>query len=480
MRKISDNKMWFMVLLLVVSMTGCSSSDDNAGGTGGGSKDTTAPTVRSTIPVNHATNVALNHTINAIFSEAMSAATITATTFTVTQGTTTVPGTVTYFGTTATFKPASDLASGAVYTATITTGAKDLAGNALAAHKVWSFTTGTTTDTTPPTVDSTVPDNLDTGVALNSTVNAIFSEAMSAATLTPGSFTVTHATTTVSGTVTYLGTMATFKPASNLASGTTYTATITTAATDLAGIALLANKVWSFTTGTTTAAGPAPVLLGSAANYVILAETGVSTVPSSTVTGNIGVSPYDHTALTGWTLLGNASTDQSFTSAQVVAPFKLYAADNQPPTPDNLTTAVLNMGAAYTDAAGRAPTSAATTNVGSGTLTGLTLAPGVYQWGSAVHITGDITLTGSATDVWIFQISGTLDMDSGKHIVMAGALPQNVFWQVADVVTIGTGAHIEGIIMGQTMIALQTGASIKGRLLAQSAVTLDMATVTQP
>jgi hypothetical protein len=340
---------------------------------------------------------------------------------------------------------------------------------------------GGSSDTTAPTVSSTIPIDVATGVARNSSINAIFSEAMSAATITTGSFTVKQGTTAVSGTVTYVGTTATFKPVSNLAPNTTYTVTITTGVTDLAGNALAADKAWSFNTGTTTVAGPAPVLLGSAANYAILAESGVATVPSSVVTGNVGVSPAARTALTGWSETYDV-TDTYATSGQVVAPFKLYAADLVGGTSSaDLGTAVLNMAAAYTDAAGRTATSAATTNVGSGTLTSLTLAPGVYEWGSAVTIPTDLTLNGSATDVWIFKVAGTLDMAAAKNVnLIGGAQPQNIFWQVSGAVTIGANTHFEGIILGQTSITFGNLSSINGRLLAQTAVNLDATTVTQP
>src|SRR5450759_3576867 len=118
------------------------------------------------------------------------------------------------------------------------------------------------------------------------------------------------------------------------------------------------------------------VNLGKAGNYAILAKTGVSTVPNSVVTGNVGLSPAARTFLTGWSLISEP-TDTSFSSAQVAAPGRLFAADNVGGTTSaDLTTAVDSMATAYTDAAGRTATSAATTNVGAGTLTGLTLAPG--------------------------------------------------------------------------------------------------------
>jgi hypothetical protein len=225
----------------------------------------------------------------------------------------------------------------------------------------------------------------------------------------------------------------------------------------------------------------AAVPLGTAGNYAILAKTGVSSIPSSVVTGNVGLSPAARVYLTGWSLIKEPA-DTFFTSAQVVAPGKLYAADNVAGTTSaDLTTAVANMETAYTNAAGRTATSAATTNVGSGTLISLTLVPGVYEWGTAVTIPTDLTLNGSATDVWIFKVAGTLDMASAKKVILSGgALARNVFWQVAGVVNIGSNTHFEGIILGQTSITFGNLASINGRLLAQSAVNLGASTVTAP
>jgi len=229
------------------------------------------------------------------------------------------------------------------------------------------------------------------------------------------------------------------------------------------------------------AAGPAAVNLGSAGNFVILAKTGVSTVPNSIVTGNIGVSPAARVGLTGWSLIAEP-TDTYFTSAQVVAPGKLYAADNVGgATSANLTTAVLDMQTAYTAAMSPSPTSAATTDVGAGTVTGLTLVPGVYRWGSNVTIPTDLTLSGAADDVWIFQITGNLDISPATKVVLAGgAQASNIFWVVAGQTTIGTTAVFNGNILDQTAIVLNTGATLNGRALAQSAVTLDASTVTVP
>lgn len=224
--------------------------------------------------------------------------------------------------------------------------------------------------------------------------------------------------------------------------------------------------------------GAACVSLGTAANYAILAKTGVSTIPASRVTGNVGLSPAAGSFLTGWSQTADVTNTYS-TSAQVAAPGKLYAADYVGGTTSaDLTTAVSNMEAAYTAAAAKAP---GFTELYSGNLGGRTLAPGVYYWSSGVTIPTDVTLSGSATDVWIFQIAGGLAQASATSVVLSGgALPQNIFWQVASGVTLGSTAHIEGVILSKTSIIMGTGASVNGRLLAQTAVTLDHTTVTQP
>ena len=467
------SKMWFLVLLLVAFVAGCGRS--SGGDNGGVSPDTTAPTLITAIPLDLALGVATNVAINANFSEAMDAATIAAATFTLKQGTTPVSGAVTYVGTTANFTPASNLTPSTLYTATITTGVKDLAGNALAANYAWAFTTGTTSDAIAPIVSFTIPVDVATNVALNSAINATFSEVMSAATLTTTTFTLKQGTTPVAGTVTYVGTTATFRPAGNLTSSTPYTATITTGAKDLAGNAMAADKVWSFTTGTTVAAGPAPVVLGTAGNYVILAKSAISTTGVTAVTGNLGLSPSAASFITGFSLIADA-TNVFSTSSLVTG--HLFAADYSVPTPTNLTTAVLDMMTAYTDASGRAPD---VTELGAGNIGGMTLTPGTYKWSSGVLIPADITLSGGPNDVWIFEIAQNLVMSSAARInLIGGAQAKNIFWQVFGIVDLGTTAHFEGIALVQTAITLRTGATVNGRLLAQTAVTLDAATVVQP
>ena len=165
------------------------------------------------------------------------------------------------------------------------------------------------------------------------------------------------------------------------------------------------------------------------------------------------------------------------TAGQVTG--KIYAADMAAPTGINLTTAVSNMLAAYNDAAGRPFPDFS--ELGTGNIGGKTLTKGLYKWTSAVTMPSNVTISGSSTDVWIFQISGTLSMSTGVRITLTGgALAKNIFWQVAGQSTLGATSHFEGILMSKQGIAFQTGASINGRALAQTQVTLDNNVVVQP
>jgi hypothetical protein len=218
-----------------------------------------------------------------------------------------------------------------------------------------------------------------------------------------------------------------------------------------------------------------PVDLGSAGNFVILAKAGISTVPASNIVGDIGVSPVAATYMSGFSLIADPSNEFSF-SSQVTG--DVYAADYAVPTPAYMTTAISDMELAFTDAAGRA---ADFIEWGAGDIGGMTLEPGVYKWTTGVSIPTDVTLEGSDTDIWIFEIAGDLvEANAVKVHLSGGALPENIFWQVSGFVSLGTTAHMEGIVLTKTAAWLSTGASINGRLLAQTAVTLDAATVVEP
>jgi len=437
--------------------------------------DITPPTVVSNVPLDGAIDIALLSNITVVFSEWMNPLTITAANITLTKGTEVVACLVTYDGFTATLNPEEPLYPNATYVVTIAADVADLANNNLAATYVFSFITLPTPDTTPPTVLLTDPVDGGVGVALNRPITITFSEVMRAETLSLNHLTVTGpGSTIVDGVVTYTDTTMTFTPMNHFVSDTTFNVVLE-GVTDVVGNVLVDPYLFSFTTSAALARGPAPVLLGLAGNFAILSKAGVSAIPTTSVTGDIGCSPIDSTALTGFSLSVDAS-NQFALSSQVVG--KLYAADYSEPTPPYLTTAVSNMETAYTDAAGR-PTPDYT-ELGAGEIGGLTLEPGLYKWGTGISIATDVTLNGGPNDVWIFQIGQGLTMAAGVRMTLTGgALPKNIFWQVAGECVVATTAHFEGIALCQTAIILRTGATANGRLLAQTAVTLDQSTIVQ-
>ena len=188
----------------------------------------------------------------------------------------------------------------------------------------------------------------------------------------------------------------------------------------------------------------------------------------------MGLSPAATSYVTGLSL--TAATGYA-TSAQVTG--KIYAADMAAPTGINLTTAVDNMLTAYTDAAGRPFPDFS--ELGTGNIGGKTLAPGLYKWTTTVTMPSNVTISGSANDVWIFQIAQDLTMSSAVNVTLTGgAQAKNIFWQVAGQATFGTTSHFEGIILSMTGITFQTGASFKGRALSQTAVVLDGNAVIMP
>jgi hypothetical protein len=409
------------------------------------------PTVLSVTPPNLAVGICPSSVVTATFSEAMNPATINTTTFTLTgPGTTPVTGVVTYAGSTATFTPTSALALNTLYTATITTGAQNLNGTALASNYVWTFTTATTA-CTPPTIISVAPPNLAVDICPGTLVVATFSEAMNPATINTTTFTLTGpGTTPVTGTVTYVVSsyVATFTPTSPLALDTLFTATITTGAQDLAGDPLASNYVWTFTTNTTACAPIVP--LGSACSFGILGGSTVTNSGVSTfVSGDIGVWP--GTAITGFTPSNYSGT--------------LHAGDAVAQTAQGDLTTAYNFAAA-------APGGA----VLPADIGGETLVPGVYETTSAqpsLGITGNLTLSGNG--VYIFQIVSTLTTAANNSdvILSGGATSEDVFWQVGSSATLGTTTTFAGTIMAQASVSLDTGATLNGRALARTgAVTL--------
>lgn len=224
------------------------------------------------------------------------------------------------------------------------------------------------------------------------------------------------------------------------------------------------------------AAGPSPVNLLSASNFVVLAKSGISTTGSTLIVGDIGVSPLSATSMTGFAL--SLTAESPFATSPLVSG-KVYAPGYANPTPGVLTVAVGDMETAYTNAAGR--TNPTATELGAGNIGGLTIAPGLYKWGTGVTISADVTLAGGANDTWIFQIAQNFDISSATKVLLSGgAQANNVFWIVAGQTTLGTNSVFNGNILDQTAIVINTGAVLNGRALAQTAVTLDSNIVTIP
>ena len=227
-----------IAIVLATLISGCAEDDfqETAG---------VCPLVIDTNPDNAATNVPLNQVITVTFNEEMNPSTINSSSFIVT-GASTIAGTLTYSGVTATFTPSVNLTPNTTYVVRITTAVKDLRGNALQEDYLFSFSTGATLQ---PLVLTTSPTPNETGVVLNKVVSATFNMPMDPATINTTTFTLKQGTTTITGVVTYSGNTALFTPNANLTANTVYTATITTGAHNMAGVALASNYVWNFTTG---------------------------------------------------------------------------------------------------------------------------------------------------------------------------------------------------------------------------------------
>lgn len=488
-------QIWCSALLLPAIIVACGHWD------GGTVADATAPTVTLTNPADGATGVALNSQVTATFSEAMDPATLNTSTFTLTgPGTTPVSGTVNYVpgALTATFAPDADLAASTTFTATVTSGAQDLAGNALIAGPVpnpWTFTTGAAPDTTAPTITSTSPPDLATGVCIQKTVNATFSEAMDPLTLTTTTFTLSSpGPTPISGVVTYdtANDIATFTADSNLAGNTVFTATVTTGAEDLAGNALASGLVpnpWSFETGTQACSPAAPIALGAAEPFGIIGGSSGMTNQGTltTINGDIGTTGAS-TTVTGFhdnlvaympppTAAGCTYTETTLNIGEVNG--LIYTAP-PPPTvecPDEGTTVTFDIATA-----GRAAAQDLWSNVlspaalpggidpGAGQLGGLTLAPGVYMAASGSFLIAGTDLTldgqGDTNSVWVFQSDSSLTVGGPAAprsvILINGASSKNVFWRVGSAATINEagGGTMEGTIVADAGVTFSTAGNV--------------------
>ena len=425
---------------------------------------TTRPMVALTVPATTVPGPTLgvptNTAITAIFTKDMNPATLTAASFTVTTGSGSPAGQVSYVvgSRTAVFTPAAALAASTTYTATLTTAATDLAGNSLAGNQgalpaasnyVWTFTTAAAADSTAPTILLTTPAAGAAAVALNSAVNATFSKAMNPQTITTATFQVrptgAPADAFLAGTVFYDAAtlVATFTPAAELAPGTSYTAAVT-GAKDLAGNALAAGPVpipWTFSTGSALAQGP--VALGSAASFGLMATLTITNTGPSTVNGNVSLDP--GTTLTGSPLVNGTVDVNDAASAQ----------------------ARIDLLTAFTAAQNLAPGTTIASGADLGTLYPLGIPPGTYTSAGTMLVATALTLNagGDGNAVWIFQIGSSLTT-TASVLLANGAQAKNVFWIPALDATLGSGTTFNGTLMAGRSITGNTGAVVDGRLLA--------------
>jgi len=382
----------------------------------------TPPRVIATVPANGATGVAINQSLTATFSEAMNPSTINTATFVVKgPGGVAVTGVVTYVaaGSVATFKPTANLAASTLYTATITTGAMDLAGNPLAANYTWTFTTAAATNTSKPTVIATIPLNGATNVPLNQVVTATFSTAMDAATIDSATFTVAGpGATPIAGQVVYasVGDTATFTPTANLPASTLLTATITTGAEDLAGNALAANYVWTFTTGTAADTTAPEVVSTTPVN----AATNVALNQAVSATFSEAMNPLTITTAT-FELTGPGSTAVTGTVSYDPIDFIATLTPSASLTANTIYTATVTTGA--TDLAGNPLGSTGAPNPWSFTTGAAVVAPpvnigtaslfggfggnaGMTNQGIETVVNGDIGTTAVSTLITGFHDNG--------------------------------------------------------------------------
>ncbi|MBF0169571.1 MAG: Ig-like domain-containing protein [Nitrospinae bacterium] len=448
----------------------------------GPSPDLRAPRVTSTVPANLATEVAINTSIIATFSEAMNPLSLTTASFTVKKGLVTVPGTVLPVGLTAVFTPNAPLDSSAVYTATITTVAEDLAGNNLAANYVWTFTTGALVDIIPPTVILTAPLNGATGVAINTNVVATFSEAMAPLSLTPLTFTLHKGLVSIGHTVLPLLDVATLNPSANLEYDTLYTATVTVGAKDLANNAMVAPYVWTFR----TAAAP-PVLfnLGILAPYGIASAGGVTTGAAPVkINGSTVLDPLDQcnaVAVGAADDFGLCGGNPPLNNLPGVRDFVITPTHSAPGpvTAAAVKATLLTKWGNLSPAGHPGGTVLGCGTIGSaggaGALIGcngnFTLPPGVYisQTSSSIGVAGSLVLDGGgdANATFIFQAPSSLTTAPNTTITLQnGTKASNVWWYVGSSATLGSNTAFKGNILASAAISMGTTATSCGRLLS--------------
>ena len=452
---------------------------------------TLQPLVIATSPTPNETGVVLNKIVSATFNMPMDPATITTTTFTLKQGANTITGVVTYSNNTAFFTPNANLTANTVYTATVTTGAYNMAGVGLANDYVWNFTTGTIV---APKVILTDPENNETGVSVDKVVTATFDMPMDPLTITDLTFTLKQGTTPITGAVSYSGNTASFTPANPLLANTTFTATITTGAKNVAGVSIANNYVWNFTT-INSSGGPD---LGSASPFGAFGgNAGITNQGINTVINGSIATTAASTLVTGF-----HDATAIYTETPLNVGYVTGAIFTAPPMPGTATSfAIAQQALADANAAYLSISPASMPggiDPGAGELGGLTLAPGVYKSDSGTFniSNGNLTLDaqGDPNAVWVFQTAAGLTVGiagptGAKSVTLInGALPKNVFWYVGSSATINGagGGTMVGTIIANSGVSISTAGNavqtvLNGRALSLiSSVTMVNTTINVP
>ncbi len=474
---------WFLPIIVSIFVSGCSTENDSI--LGQAANTSTSPTVVAVAPADNDTNVSRNiKYITAEFNIPMDSATLTTASFTLSKGDPAVLETgtaVSYANKVAelslTGVPILD--ANTTYTATVSTAASSADGIALANNFVWTFTTGSTSDSINPTVFSTSPRDGDLNVSIKKIVTATFSEAMRASSVTataPSTFSVmeTNGSANVAGAVTYsvVNKVASFKPTADLTKDTNYTATITTVAEDLSGNTLASDYNWTFVTANTE---PQLVALALAAPYGIAATKGITNANSASTTqidGDVVLNPTaecNAVAVDGAGGIGLCGGIAPTLTGTVISP--LTDATGAQNVTDDLRAAYLSITPANMPGG---TVLAAGTTLGAPTGNALVegdnlFYSGVYTSHTSILVTGDLTLDaqGNANATFVFQSASTVGSDTGARILLInGAKASNVYWQASSDVTLQTNTTWNGNILAYRDITMVTGATSCGRLFA--------------
>ncbi len=452
---------------------------------------TLQPVVISTSPTPDETGVVLNKVVSATFNMPMNPSTINATTFMLKEGTNTITGVVTYSANTAFFTPNINLTANTVYTATVTSGAENMASVGLSSDYVWNFTTGTII---APRVILTDPFNNETGVSMNKVVTATFDMAMDPLTISNATFTLKQGSTIILGSVTYSGNIASFTPTNPLLENAVYTATITTGAKNSTGVSLANNHVWTFTTINNSNAPN----LGSALPFGAFGgNAGVTNQGINTVINGSIATTAPSTLITGFHDATAIYTETPLNIGNVTG--AIFTAPPMPGTATSFaiaTQALSDANAAYLSISPASMPGG--TDPGAGELGGLILAPGVYKSASGTFniSNGDLTLDaqGNPNAVWVFQTDSGLTVGiagptGAKSVILInGALPKNVFWYIGSTATINGagGGTMVGTIIANSGVTFSTAGNaaqtvLNGRALSLiSSVTMVNTTINVP